>query len=130
MRAKEFIKEGRHGSLQPDVAAALPATYVIPALRNQDPYLQYRFGIALAQARARLSKENPPTEFEAESTWGENAVIVSYSNTTKDIIDDALKQVGLSPSDKKLITSAKSEEIKDVSTVSPVAKIKKNRYGI
>ena len=31
MRAKEFIVEARIGSLQDDVARALPATYVIPA---------------------------------------------------------------------------------------------------
>ena len=53
MRAHEFISEGRIGSIAPDVARALPATYVIPELPNQDPYLQYRFGVAMASAKGK-----------------------------------------------------------------------------
>lgn len=131
MRAKEFIFE-QHASMQDDVAAAIPATFVIPALANQDPYKQYRFGMALANARSRKAKEDEgqSADFQAQSPWGENAVIVSYSGTTKDIIDDALEQVGLSSKDKKQITSQGSNETKDVSVVSPVAKPKRNKYGV
>lgn len=131
MRIKDIINEARQGSMQDDAAAALPATYTIPALANQDPYKQYRFGIALANARSRPAKQQEGAEqFDAQSPWGENAVVVSYSHTTKDIIDDALEQVGLSASDKRQITSDKSEEVKDVGVLSPVAKPKRNRYGV
>ncbi len=129
MRIKELIVEGRTGSLQSDVARAIPAAFVIPKLPNQDPYKQYRFGLALANARSRKAKENEGLEeFSAESPWGENAIVVSYSNTTKDIIDDALKAVGLNSKDKKQITTSKSEEDYDVNNQSPVAKPKRNRY--
>jgi hypothetical protein len=121
MRAREFIHESRIGSMQDDVACALPATYVIPALQNQDPYKQYRFGVAIAAAKGRKDPNDAGSEFNAVSPWGENQVIVSYSNTIDDYIDDALKLVGLSPSDKKLISTINSEETKDVSTRSPVA---------
>lgn len=131
MRAKEFINEARKGTIQDDVAAAIPTTFVIPALANQDPYKQYRFGMALANARAKEAKKaEGQSEFQAQSPWGENAVVVSYSNTTKDIIDDALKAVGLGPGDKKQITSAGSNETKDVDKASPVAKPKRNKYGV
>lgn len=131
MRAKEFIKEAREGSMQDDVAAAIPAAYVIPELANQDPYKQYRFGMALANARSRKAKEQEgQAPFNAASPWGENAVVVSYTNTTKDIIDDALEQVGLGSGSKKQITSTGSNETKDVAKVSPVAKAKRNRYGV
>lgn len=131
MRIKDIINEGKTGSMQDDVAAAIPSAYVIPALANQDPYKQYRFGIALANARSmKAKKEEKFSEFAAESPWGENAIIISYSNTTKDIIDDALKQVGLGPGAKKQITTTGSHETSDVPKQSPVAKPKKNRYGV
>jgi hypothetical protein len=121
MRAKEFIQESRVGSMQDDVADALPATYVIPKLQNQDPYKQYRFGVAIAAAKGRKDPNDVGQDFQASSPWGENQIIVSYSNTIDDYIDDALKLVGLSSSDKKLISTPTSEESKDVDTRSPVA---------
>jgi hypothetical protein len=45
-------------------------------------------------------------------------------------INDALKMVGLSPSDKKLISTPKSQETKDVDAKSPVPVKKKNKYGV
>ena len=57
MRAKEFIEESRglssgdEGRLGPNVADSLPAAYVMPELQNNDFYLQYRFGVAMAAAR-------------------------------------------------------------------------------
>ena len=131
MRIKELIVETREGSLQDDVAAAIPGAYVIPALQNQDPYKQYRFGMALAGARsAKQRKEEGADKFQAASPWGENAIVISYSGTTPEIIDDALDSVGLGPSDKKQITSMGSNETKDVTTTSPVAKRKPNKYGV
>ena len=132
MRAKEFIQESRESSIEDDVAEAIPSAYVIPALPNQDPYKQYRFGVALANARANKATDDviKRDEFQAKSPWGENAIIVSYSNTTKDIIDDALKEIGLTASAKKQITSSGSHETKDVNKSSPVATKKRNRFGV
>lgn len=131
MRAREFINEAKTGTMQDDVADAVPATFTIPALANQDPYKQYRFGVAIADARAKKSKDNVQRpEMQASSPWGENAIVVSYSNTTKDIIDDALKTIGLSASDKRQITSDGSNETADVEKRSPVAKPKRNKYGV
>jgi hypothetical protein len=53
MRARESICEdidGRTGSIVYDVGRALPGVFKIPKLQNQDPYLQYRFGVAIAGA--------------------------------------------------------------------------------
>jgi hypothetical protein len=123
MRAKDFIKEARAGSLQDDVAAALPAAYVIPALQNNDAYAQYRFGVALAAARGKKARAEEGDEaFAPTSAWGENQVVISYGNDVADIIDDALEMVGLKASDKKLISTPTSTEANDVDTLSPVAK--------
>ena len=119
MRAREFIVE-QHGGMQNDVARALPATYAIPALQNQDPYKQYRFGVAIAGAKGRKSETNAP-EMSKDTPWGENQIVVSYSNTIDEYIDDALKAVGLGPGDKKLISTPQSEESENANTKSPVS---------
>ncbi len=117
------IYEGRTGSLQPDVAAALPATYAIPELKNQDPYLQYRFGVAMAGAKgAKQRMEDGVKEYSRESPWGENEIVVSCDPHIEQYIDDALKQLGLKG--KKLISTRKSEETSDVGKLSPMRAFK------
>ena len=121
MRASEFITEGRTGSLQPDVAAALPATYAITSLPNQDPYLQYRFGVAIAGAKGRKQREQDGVpEFSKESPFRGNEVVVSFDPHIEEWLDDALTQMGMKSSDAKLLSTVKSEEAKDVPTQSPV----------
>ena len=124
MRAREFIVEvamGRTGSLQQDIALALPGAWKIPALKNQDPYLQYRFGVAIAGAKgaAQRAKDGVP-KFEEDNIFGENEFVVSYDPHTIDYIRDALKAMGLPPSDAIQVANLKSEEMPDVDKVSPV----------
>ena len=119
MRAHEFIVEGRTGSIQDDVAKALPATYAIPELKNQDPYLQYRFGVAIAGAKgAKKRQEDNVPPYSKESKWGENEIVVSYGMDVSEYIDDALKAMGMSG--KKILSTVTSEETSDVDTKSPV----------
>lgn len=124
MRASEFITE-ETGSIQPAVKRTLPAAWVIDKLQNNDFYMQYRFGVALAGAKGaeQRQKDNVP-EFSKETPWGENEVLVSYAGVDplKKYLDDALKEMGLSPSDAKLVTTTKSEEPTDTtpgSTLKP-----------
>jgi len=128
MRAREFIVEvamGRTGSLQQDVALALPGAWKIPALKNQDPYLQYRFGVAIAGAKgaAQRAKDGVPA-FEEDNIFGENEFVVSYDPHTIDYIRDALRAMGLPPSDAVQVATMASEEMPDVDKVSPVTGFK------
>lgn len=117
------IYEGKTGSLAPDVAASLPATYALPELKNQDPYLQYRFGVSIAGAKgAKQRKEDGVPEFSRESAWGENQIVVSSDPNIEEYIDDALNQMGLKG--KRLISTPKSEETSDVGIKSPVVGFK------
>ena len=123
MRAREFITED--SKLQDAVADALPATYAIPKLQNQDPYLQYRFGVALAATKGKVHHAEHPSEpamqhMEPRSAWGENMVVVSFDPKIGDWIDAALHEVGLSSGDKKLLSTPTSDEPKNTGTVSPV----------
>ena len=131
MRAKEFIRESRVGSLQDDVARALPATWVIPALPNQDPYKQLRFGVAVAAAKgAKARAEEGDEPFAPQTAWGENQIVMSYDPHATEWLDDALAMVGLSAGDKKMISTPHSEEGKTVDTKSPVPARKTNKYGV
>ena len=128
MRAREFIVEvamGRTGSLQQDIALALPGAWKIPALKNQDPYLQYRFGVAIAGAKgaAQRAKDDVPT-FEQDSVFGENEFVVSYDPHTGEYIRDALKAMGLPGSDAIQVATMASEEMPDVVKRSPVTGFK------
>lgn len=118
MRAKEFIHESVD-KLLPDQAGALPATYAIPELPNQDPYLQYRFGVALAGAKgAKKRLEDNVPDSGSASEWGENEIIVSYGHDAGEYIDDALKTMGLKG--KKMISTPTSIETSQIKHVSPV----------
>ena len=121
MRASEFITEGRTGTLQPDVIAALPATYAITSLPTQDNYMQYRFGVAIAGAKGREQREKDGVpEFSRESPFRGSEVIVSFDPHIEKWLDDALNQMGMKSSDAKLLSTIKSEESKDITTQSPV----------
>ena len=128
MRAREFVTEdidGRTGSITYDVGRALPGAFKIPKLANQDPYLQYRFGVALAGAKgaAQRAQDGVPP-FEQDKTFGENMIIVSYDPNVKTYIDDALHSMGMPSSDAVQIGTLASEEMPEVDKRSPVTGFK------
>jgi len=128
MRAKEFITEvarGHTGSLQQDIALALPGAWKIPALKNQDPYLQYRFAVAIAGAKgAEQRRKDRVPPFEEDKIFGENEFVVSYDPRTGEYIRDALEAMGLPGNDAIQIATMASEEMPDVCKVSPVRSFK------
>ena len=124
MRFNEFINENSSGSLSNGVGEAMPATYAMTGLTNQDPYLQYRFGLALAAARAKKEGTIP---YEEESKFGENLVVVARSKEEEETLAMALALFGKDNA-SRLISTSKSEEAKDVYTKSPIqAAAKKTR---
>ena len=125
MRAREFVTEaqqGRTGTITRDVGLALPGAFKIPALQNNDPYKQYRFGVAIAGAKgaAQRKKDGVPPFDGPSSVFGEDMIIVSYDPHVKDYIDDALHSMHMPSSDAVQIGTMASEEAPDVDTVSPV----------
>jgi len=122
VRAREFVSESRVGSIAPDVGRALPGAFKIPALKNQDPYLQYRFGVAIAGAKgaAQRAQDSVPDFDGRESVFGENEIVVSYDPHVVDYIHDALKAMGMPASDAVQIGTMTSDEAQDVEATSPV----------
>lgn len=130
MRAKEFITEQRldqvHDAL--DVASkALPNTYVIPELKNNDFYDLYRFGVAIAAVRGEQGQSDGvmdgyEPEFRAESAWGEQQVVSSFDPNVGKVIDKALAKVG--KRGKKLVSTPSSDEMDDTLLQSPIKPFK------
>ena len=122
MRAREFVSEGRTGTITRDVGLALPGAFKIPALQNSDPYKQYRFGVAIAGAKgaAQRKADGVPPFDGPSSVFGEDMIIVSYDPHVKDYIDDALHSMHMPSSDAVQIGTMASEEASDVDTTSPV----------
>ena len=119
MRAKEFIKA--QSNLPDRITKPLPATWVIPELQNQNAYLQYRFSVALAGAKAARNGDIP--RLSKDSVWGENQVLSGYMNPDlEQDIDFALGEMGLKG--KKLVTSKDSEETSDTGKDSPLKAFK------
>lgn len=124
MKIKEILSEGGTGSLTTGVARAMPTTWELPELKNQDPYLQYRMGMALASARSG-------EHLDTESAFGENMSIVGYTEADNETVKLALKLLGKPYADgARSISTTKSEEAPDVNKSSPSAKPKRNKYGV
>ena len=127
MRAKDFLPEtklhGTFGTVEKNISDSLPGTFVQRDLRNTDPYMQYRYGLALAGARAKLEHG---TEFEQESAWAENLAVVTYAKEDEETIRLADAMMGVSAT---RIASSNSTET-DVNAASPVPARKTNKYGV
>jgi len=127
MRAKEFLPEtklhGTFGKVDAQTSNSLPGAFVQRDLRNTDPYMQYRYGMALAASRANRDHD---IDFDQESAWAENLSLVSFSPDDEETIRLADKLMGVKAT---RIASNKSTET-DVNVASPVAAPKRNQYGV
>jgi hypothetical protein len=131
MRASEFINEawsgkshGKPAKVRDRASDALPGVFVQRQLRNTDTYMQYRMGLALAAARA---DDAGLVKFNQESSWAENFINVMWTPEDEETVMLASKLMGVTPS---MITDKKSREPSTTETASPVAKPKRNKYGV
>ena len=114
MRAKEFIVEREMSDRKSDV---LSTTYHFPTMPSANAYAAYRFGMAMADHTM-----NHPV-----GPSSNHAVIVGYSREEEEIIQAGTRQTGHKG---KLLANKGSKEPSSTEIKSPVAKPKKNRYGV
>jgi len=115
MRIKEVISEARGFSNRK--STTMVATYAFPDMPSNNPYKAYRFAMAMANHKIK-NEVGPVDEF---------AVISAYTEGEEEIINDAVKTTG---NKKVLVSDKKSHEPEDTNIQSPVAKSKKNKYGV
>ena len=122
MRAKEFIEESTK-PLRKSVKQGMPNLTTSSQLDNNNhPYLAYRFGVALAPS--------PDIEnFDDKGPIGSDFTMIDYSDGDAEIRKAAAKRMGIKFNKG---TGQGSKELPDsiVNKTSPVAKPKKNRYGV
>lgn len=119
MRAREFVTESR-AKLPVEVAGPMHDTFMLPGLRNNDAYRSYRFGVAMARARADLGgpgKDLP--KWNSESAMGMYGIIAGFDENVDPVIDLALKMTD-TPGGKLPVSTDASEEPGYVGTVSPI----------
>ena len=90
MRAREFVSESK-GHLPVEASAPMHDTYMLPGLRNNDAYRSYRFGVAMARARAKIGgadKDLPA--WNSESAMGMYGIVAGFNETVDPVIDLAL----------------------------------------
>jgi hypothetical protein len=117
MKINEILVEQNTGTLQPDVAAAIPQATVLTQVKNTDPYQQYRMGLAIAGARAKAAGEI--ADVDEASAWGENMVVVAYTPEDQETLEMGL---ALMPGENasRSISTPKSEEAPNVGKQSPM----------
>ena len=110
MRAHEFINES--SKLRKSAKHAIPGMTINQGLdNNNNPYLAYRFGVALASS--------PNGDMEPENEIGSNFTMVDYTDEGAEIRKHAEKVMG-QPSNQK--TTIGSTELDTVNKISPTAK--------
>ena len=105
--------------LRNSAKTSVPGMRKHTGLDNSSPYAPWRFGIALAGS--------PDFEMDKIGPTGQSMVTVAYTEADAEIIKAAEKFMGASGVN---VTTAGSNETEKVNKVSPVAKIKRNKYGI
>ena len=123
MRAREFVTESR-AKLPPEAAGPMHDTYMLPGLRNNDAYRSYRFGVAMARARADIGgpgKDLPP--WNSESAMGMYGIIAGFDENVDPVIDLALKMTDIKGG-KIAVSTDDSEEPASVQTKSPINSFK------
>ena len=123
MRAKEFIPEGRERkALRKGVAQSMSNLTVYDQLdNNNNPYLAYRFGIALAGS--------PSEDMDKKGAIGSDFVMADYTDADTKIRRGAERVMGVRSTKS---TGKGSHELDDtiINKNSVVSTPKRNRYGV
>ena len=121
MKISDIINEATE-KLPDEHAAAIKGGIRLPGLNMStgSAYLNYRFGIAMAGA--------PDFPTKAAGAIAGDPLLASYTDAELEIINAAAKSVGAGKIKK--LSSNRSEELSNTHVSSPVAKKKKNKYGV
>lgn len=119
MRAREFLRENskKYDFNDP----SLPRARTFP---DMDQYYEfYRFGIDMAQASSDDGITNDGSAYPTH----DYVATLGYSKADDEIINKAIKKRGYK---QKMTSPGRSQEHSDVNASSPVATVKRNRYGV
>lgn len=120
MKISEIISEASKGKLRKGTTQAISNITSYPYLdNNSHPYIAYRFGVALARSPGDVTNRLGPV--------GSEFTTIGYSEADNEIINHAREEFGLVTHTHSTKGSA---ELENVNKTSPVAKPKRNKYGV
>jgi len=114
MRAREFITERKLAARK---GGPLKTTYAFPGMPSANPYAIYRFGMAMANHEIS----------HAEGPTSNSAVIVAYTPEEENIIQAGVRKTGHKG---QLVADKESHEPLSTNSSSPIARTKRNKYGV
>ena len=125
MRAKEFITEIKAGPISKRQGMSTTGLnlYTDAERRNSD-YVSYRLGMAVACTDGT----NDP-DIDAKSWVDKSKTTHPYTPQEQEMLKKAYKAVGANWKDLNH-GDLTSQELKTTNVVSPVAKPKRNKYGV
>lgn len=121
MKIHDIVVEGRNRKpLRRSARLALPNLTQYDILdNNSNPYLAYRFGVAMATS--------PEGDMDKKGPIGSNFNTIDYSDADAEIRRGAEKIMGIKSSRS---TGKGSEEMSQINKNSPIPAKKPNKYGI
>lgn len=125
MRAREFITEVTEKKITNRQGQSAAGINVYSDGERWDgTYVSYRLGLAVAGTDGKIEPD-----MSAKSWIGKYKSTHPYTQEEQDMLKKAYKVVGAKYKD---LTHGdiKSRELDTTNTTSPVAKIKKNKYGV
>lgn len=124
MKINEIISEGAMQPIKDEVEAAMMNAQTFPSMNQStgSAYMGYRMGIALAGAPTY------PTKMEADNWIGGDPLLSTYTDVEQEMVNAAAKAVGGGKSQKW--SNSRSQELPTTYKQSPIAKPKKNKYGV
>lgn len=117
MKIYEIITEGTDKKLPKTSREAAPHA---KQMHIDQYYQMYRFGIAMAGEPEKSAPIAGPAK-DMPTVW-------MYTDAEEDMVNKAAKNQGISS--ETVVAKGPSSELKIVNTVSPVAKPKRNKYGV
>lgn len=117
MKIRDIVTESAR-SFSDRTSSTMPTTYAFPNMPSSDTYKAYRFGVAMANHEQTNNKQGPTDEY---------AVVVAYSSGEEAIIQAAKKRTG---QHSVKVADPGSHEPAGTAVASPVARVKRNRWGV
>lgn len=125
MRAREFISEVRQAKMTKRQKQSTRGVHLFKdAEKANSDYTMYRLSMALAMSNGR-----DPIDIDPKSWIGKTKAAFPYTQEEVDMLKQSYKAVGASYQDLNH-GDIDSEELKTINRISPVAKPKKNKYGV
>lgn len=109
----------KSGKMHDHFKSSIKGMHTYPG--NHTYYDMYRFGVDMA------GSPDDHNAYDPASPVANQLVTLSYSDADQKIIDKSKKKMGFT---SKQLTTNDSKEPSDTSNTSPVAKVKRNKYGV